>query len=71
MLLEVVSDSWNVGSDFHSVSKANSGDLSNGRVRLLRRGRRYLRADPSLERRRVERRVVLKGVESSSESNCL
>ena len=45
-----MSFSRNIGGDFHTVGKADTGDFSDGGVRLARSLRRYARAYPSLER---------------------
>ncbi len=63
--------SWNVGCDLHSVRESNSGDLSNGRVRLLWSLGSNLRAYASLEWRIVEDRSVLDMVKASSQGDRL
>lgn len=37
VLLEIVPDTWNIGRYLYSICKANTCDLSKGRVRFLRR----------------------------------
>src|SRR5439155_321857 len=48
VLLEVVADAGDVGSDFHVVRQANTSDLPKSRVRLLRGHRADDRADAAL-----------------------
>ena len=58
--------SWDVGGYFHTVGEANSGDLTNGRVRLPRGLRSYLGTYTSLEWRRVEGWTILECVKTAS-----
>jgi hypothetical protein len=68
VFLEVVADSWDVSSDFHAVSEANSGDLSESRVRLLRGSSRDFDANASFKWRWVENWPVLEDIKASGQS---
>src|SRR6478735_3220720 len=48
VLLQVVPDARDVGRDLHLVGQAHAGDLAQRGVRLLRRHRSNLEADPAL-----------------------
>ncbi len=56
VLLEVVTDTRDVGGDFDSVGETDTGDLAERRVRLLRRRGIDARANAALLRTRLERR---------------
>lgn len=71
VLLEVVALSGDVSSYFHLVREANTGDLTDSRVRLTGGLRSHLHAHATLERRRVERWAVLEGVEATTKSHDL
>src|SRR6266496_5724696 len=51
VLLEVVTLARNVGADFHPVRQTHAGDLTQRRIRLLRRGRVDAGAHAALLRR--------------------
>src|SRR5207249_11777404 len=51
VLLQVVPDPGDVGRDLDRVGEAHPGDLPQGRVRLLRRGRVHADTHPTLLRR--------------------
>lgn len=68
MLLEVVTLTWDVGSNLETVREANTSNLTDSRVRLLRSLCGYLRANASLKWRRVEGWSVLERVEAAQES---
>src|SRR5947207_15700333 len=55
VLLEVVPLTGDVGADLHAVRQADTRDLAESRVRLLRGGRVDARADAALLRRAAER----------------
>src|SRR3954451_2246266 len=61
VLLQVVSLTGDVCPDLDAVGKANTGDLPEGRVRLLRGRRRDARADAALLRGSRERRGLALG----------
>src|SRR5215212_2029476 len=56
VLLEVVPFSRDVGADFHPVRQPHAGDLAQGRVRLLGRGRIDTCTDTALLGRAAKRR---------------
>src|SRR4051812_32927298 len=55
VLLEVVGNAGNVGRDLHAVGETDTGNLTKGRVRLLRGGRVDASADAALLWRSPER----------------
>jgi hypothetical protein len=59
MLLEIVSDSWNVSRNFDSVGKTYSGNFTESRVRLLRCGSLYGCANAALLWRILVSRLTL------------
>jgi hypothetical protein len=65
VFLEVVSDSWDVSSDFHAVSKANPGNLSESGVRLLRGSSRDFDANASFKWRWIENWPVLEHIKAT------
>ncbi len=67
VLLEVVAFSWDVGGNFHAVSKTHAGDLTNSGVRLARGLGSYLDAHATLERGWIKGRAVLEVVEPTAE----
>ena len=58
-------DAWDVSCDLHTVREAHARDLSNSGVRLTRRLGRDLGADPSLKRRRIKSRSILKCIKTA------
>src|SRR3954469_815348 len=54
VLLEVVTDTRDVGGDLDAAGQAHAGDLAQGGVRLLRGGRVDARADASALRRSLQ-----------------
>src|SRR5690349_17501163 len=56
VLLEVVADAGDVGGDLDAIRQANTGDLAQGRVRLLGRDGAHDGADAALLRVPLERR---------------
>ena len=71
MFLEIVPHSRDISGDFHTVRKADAGDLADSRVRLLRSLGCYLDANAALEWRREEDRAVLDAVESARQGHGL
>src|SRR5438067_10194723 len=63
VLLEVVPLAGDVGADLHAVRQADTRDLAESRVRLLRGGRVDARADAALLRRAAERRGLRLGLD--------
>src|SRR6185437_5828911 len=51
VLLQVVAFARDVGADLHAVGQPDTGDLAQGRVRLLRRGRVHAGAHAATLRR--------------------
>ena len=70
MLLQVVSDSGNVGGCLKSVGKSNSRDLTKCRVGLLGARGRHLGAYASLLRCRLIGSYVVKGIEALLKHGC-
>lgn len=58
----------NVCRHFHAVGEPDAGDFADSGVWLAGSFRRDLGADTPLERRRVERRAVLEGIEATGKS---
>src|SRR5450759_183345 len=56
MLLQVVADARDVGSDLHLIGQTDASNLAKGRVRLLRGGRVHARAHAALLRVAFQRR---------------
>ncbi|MDB5266712.1 MAG: hypothetical protein JWN89_527 [Parcubacteria group bacterium] len=71
VLLEVVAHARDVGGHFRAVREADTGDLSDSRVRLLWGLGGHLGADASLERRVKEYGSVLDGIEPARQSDRL
>lgn len=71
VLLEVVSLAWDVGSDFHAVSKADTGNLADSRVRLARGLGGHLGADAALKRCWIEGRAVFECIKATAKSGGL
>src|SRR3712207_2813703 len=63
-LLQVVALARDVHRDLHLVGQADTGDLAQGGVRLLRRGRVHARAHAALLRRGHLRLAALAGLET-------
>ena len=71
MLLEIVLDTRDVRSDFHTVRETNSGNLSNRRVRLTWSLGSYFCTHTTLERREILVWLVLDLVKTRFKSSCL
>ena len=71
VFLEVVSHSRDVGGDFHTIGKADTGNLPNSGVRLTGGFGGDLRADASLERSIEKDRPVLEDVKALRERRSL
>lgn len=65
MFLEVVSLSWDIGRNLHTIGEADAGNLTDSGVRLSRGLGGHLGADATLERRRVKRRTILECVKTA------
>src|SRR5688572_7595248 len=73
VLLKVVADARDVGGDFHPVGQADTRDLSQRRVRLLRGHRADDRADTTLLRRATTklRVTALERVPGRAQGRCI
>ena len=65
VLLEVVPLARDVGSHFHPVREAHTGDLADSGVRLPRRLGGHLGTDAALEGRGIERRPIRERIKSA------
>ena len=64
VLLEIVADARHISGNFHTVGEPNPRNLSDGRVRFLRRFGGYFDANPPLKRRGGKVWPILKRIES-------
>ena len=71
VLLEVVTLSRDVGSDFHTIRKAHTSNLTNSRVWLAGGLGRNARTDTALERRIEIGRAVFERVKATTEGSGL
>lgn len=71
MFLEVMTFTWDICSDFETIREADSGDLSNSGVRLLRSLCCNLDTYTTLEWRRHESWSVLDSIECTCERDRL
>ncbi len=68
VFLEVMAFAGNVGSDFHAVGEAHTGDLADSRVRFARGFGSHLGAHATLKGRWIVGRTILEGVEATRKS---
>jgi len=51
VLLQIMTDTGNIGSNFHAVRKSYTGDLTQRGIRFFRSSRSNFKTNPPLERR--------------------
>lgn len=71
VLLKVVTDTWDVSSDLHTVGETNPRDLTDSGVWLLWSLGGDLYSCSPLERRIIENGAVFDGIETTRQSNRL